>query len=56
MLLKRYQYWSKEGKKWTKWFPWNNPDFTPEIQLNDRRIFSRLFNEYKEDENICTNR
>lgn len=47
--FKRFEYWSREGKKWTKWFPWDS-DFMPEMQLNDRRIFSRLKNEYKEEE------
>ena len=47
MTYKKYQYWSSEGKKWTNWFPWNS-DFKPELQLTDRRIISRLYNEYKE--------
>ena len=22
-MLKRYEYWSKNGIKWTKWFKWD---------------------------------
>ena len=47
-MKKRYQYWSKDGLKWTDWFDWD-VDFMPEFQINDRRIFCRLKNEYKED-------
>ena len=46
MILKRYEYWSKEGKKWTDWFKWES-NLKPELQMNDRRIFCRLKNEYK---------
>jgi hypothetical protein len=48
MTYKRFEYWSKDGKKWTDWFPWDS-DWKPELQLTDRRIISRLKNEYKED-------
>ena len=48
MVLKRYQYYSKEGIMWTEWFPWES-DLRPELQLDDRRIFCRLKNEYKEE-------
>lgn len=48
MTYKRYEYWSKEGKKFTDWFPWNSNDYNPELQMNDRRIVCRLKNEYKE--------
>ena len=47
-MKKRYQYWSKDGLKWTDWFDWNS-DFMPELQVNDRRIFCRLKNEYKDE-------
>ena len=47
MTYKRYEYWSKKGKVWTEWFPWNS-NICPELQLTDRRIISRLKNEYKE--------
>ena len=47
MTYKRYEYWSNKGKVWTKWFPWNC-DLKPELQFTDRRIISRLYNEYKE--------
>lgn len=49
MLYKRYQYWSKEGKKFTDWFIWNST-IKPKYQFNNK-----LINEYKEDyESICT--
>jgi len=41
-MLKRYQYWSKEGIKWTKWFKWRS-DLRPTIQIN------KLKNEYKDE-------
>ena len=47
-MKKRYQYWSKDGLKWTDWFDWNS-DFMPELQMDDRRIFCRLKNEYKDE-------
>ena len=47
MIFKRYEYWSKNGKVWTDWFKWDS-NLKPELQLTDRRISSRLFNEYKE--------
>ena len=47
-MKKRYQYWSKDGLVWTKWFDWDS-DYMPELQMNDRRTFCRLKNEYKED-------
>lgn len=47
MTLKRYQYWTDEGKVWTNWFKWDS-DLKPELQLPDRRIISRLYNEYEE--------
>lgn len=46
MTYKRYEYWTAFGKQWTKWFPWNS-DYKPEHQMDDRRIFCRLKNEYK---------
>ena len=48
MTYKRYEYWSKEGKIWSDWFPWDS-DLRPELQMDDRRIFCRLRNEYKDD-------
>ena len=48
MIYKRYQYWSSNGIKWTEWFEWNSI-LKPEFQLDDRRIFCRLKNEYKEE-------
>lgn len=47
MTYKRYEYWSNEGKVWTDWFIWKS-DLKPEFQINDKRIFCRLKNEYKE--------
>ncbi len=46
MIYKRYEYWSKEGKVWTNWFNWNS-DLKPELQMDDKRVFCRLKNEYK---------
>ena len=54
MIYKRYEYWSKEGKVWSKWFPWKS-DLRPELQMEDRRIISRLKNEYKDEKCLCTN-
>jgi hypothetical protein len=48
MVLKRYEYWSKEGKKWTDWFKWES-SLKPEFQMDDRKIFCRLRNEYREE-------
>lgn len=47
MTYKRYEYWSNKGKVWTDWFEWDT-DFKPELQMDDRRVFCRLKNEYKE--------
>lgn len=47
-LLKRYQHWTKNGKEWTDWFPTISKE-KPEYQFYDRRISSRLLNEYKEE-------
>ena len=47
-MKKRYQYWSRDGLKWTDWFDWDT-DYMPEFQMEDRRIFCRLLNEYKDD-------
>lgn len=54
MIYKRYEYWSSKGKVWTKWFPWNC-DLKPELQMDDKRIFCRLKNEYKNEKDLCTN-
>lgn len=54
MIYKRYEYWSNEGKKWTEWFEWDS-DYKPEFQMNDRRIFCRLKNEYKDEKCLRTN-
>ena len=50
-MLKRYEYWSSKGKVWTEWLDWDS-DYKPELQMNDRRVFCRLKNEYKDDSEI----
>lgn len=50
--LKRYEYRSKDGIKWTNWFPSMTRD-KQEYQFYDRRISSRLKNEYKDEESLC---
>ena len=47
MIYKRFEYWDKKGKVWSKWFPWKTT-WKPELQMEDKRIFCRLKNEYKE--------
>ena len=42
MTYKRYQYWTREGKKWTEWFVWTSDDRDP------WQLKNRLRNEYKE--------
>jgi hypothetical protein len=39
--FKRYEYWSREGKVWSKWFPYTS-DYCPRWQLD-----GKLKNEYK---------
>ena len=47
MIYKRYQYYSKDGIKWSKWFPWDST-------LRDKWQFkNKLLNEYK-DESVCS--
>lgn len=46
--MKRYEYLSNKGKTWTDWFEWNT-NWEPEFQMDDRRIFCRLKNEYREE-------
>lgn len=42
MKYKRYQFWSENGIKWTKWFKWNST-------LNEKfQLKNKLLNEYKE--------
>ena len=48
MIIKRYQYYSKNGIVWTSWFKWDS-DIRDPWQLKNK-----LKNEYK-DENICSN-
>ena len=54
MTYKRYEYWSNKGKILTDWFPWDS-DWKPNLQIDDRRIFCRLKNEYKDESCIRTN-
>ena len=52
IMQKRYQYWSKDGLVWTDWFDWDT-DYMPEYQMEDRRIFCRLKNEYRDESKVC---
>ena len=40
MQLKRYQYWSKNGIKWTNWFPYDGEPVKKQL--------GKLINEYRE--------
>ena len=42
MTYKRYEYWSREGKRFTDWFPWNSENRDP------WQLKNRLKNEYRE--------
>lgn len=42
MIYKRYEYWSREGKKWTDWFVWLSDNRDP------WQLKNKLKNEYKE--------
>ena len=43
MTKKRYQYYSKDGIKWTKWFDWDS-------NLRDKwQLKNKLLNQYEED-------
>ena len=52
VMLKQYEYWTKDGKKWTSWFKTLSNE-KHEYQFYDRRISSRLKNEYKDEESLC---
>ena len=41
-MLKRYQYWSREGIVWTDWFKWDGPKMTSP--------FKKLKVEYKDED------
>lgn len=44
MVYKRYEYWTREGKVWSSWFPWNS-------DLRDKwQLANRLRNEYMIDD------
>lgn len=40
---KRYQYWSRDGIKFTDWFPWDSDNRDP------WQLKNKLRNEYKEE-------
>jgi len=40
-MEKRYEYWSRDGKSWTDWFPWDGEKY--KYQLD-----KKLKNEYRE--------
>lgn len=52
IMLKQYEYWTREGKKWTSWFKTLSNE-KHDYQFYDRRISSRLKNEYKDEESLC---
>ena len=43
MVYKRYEYWTREGKKFTDWFPWDSDNRDP------WQLKNKLMNEYKEE-------
>lgn len=45
-MLKRFQYYSREGIKWTDWYEWHS-DLKPKYQLERH---PKLLNEYKEEQ------
>jgi hypothetical protein len=47
MTYKRYQYWTREGKQFTEWFPWHSDSRDP-IQLKGYKG-DHLRNEYKDE-------
>ena len=47
-MLKRYEYWSSEGKVWTKWFKWDGPKMPSPMK--------GLKVEYKEEDDSEANR
>lgn len=49
-MLKRYQYWSKDGIKWTNWFNSSLSDTTVKVQFKGTDSRQELLNEFKEEE------
>jgi len=47
MIQKRYQYFAKDGIKWTNWFNYSGNEL-PEVQLKCKK--TTLLNEYREQE------
>lgn len=43
MVYKRYEYFSREGKKFTDWFTWDSDNRDP------WQLKNKLRNEYKEE-------
>ena len=39
-MEKRYEYWSREGKKWTEWFKYNGEKYKWQLK-------NKLRNEYR---------
>ena len=46
-MKKRYQYYSREGKKWTDFFTWDG-DYCPRVQFKSYKG-DTLLCEYKDD-------
>ena len=44
-MLKRFQYYGREGIKWTDWFEWHS-ELKPKYQLEKH---PKLLNEYKDE-------
>lgn len=40
MMQKRYEFWSREGKKWTEWFDYDGEQFPWQLK-------NKLKNEYR---------
>lgn len=40
-MMKRYQYWSREGIQWTDWFPYDGERYKWQLK-------NKLLNEYKD--------
>lgn len=43
MTYKRYQYWNREGIKWSPWFKYDGEQFDWQLKS------SKLKNEYKDE-------
>lgn len=47
MIERRYQYWSRNGIVWTKWFEYTTKKTLKEL-LKQKPIFKYLKEEYRE--------